>query len=239
MSLGKWLGMGAGWILLGPIGALFGFIFGSVFDGMQDAGVQQGAQTTQKGDFIFSLLILTASVMKADGRVLKSELNYVKKFFVGNFGESQAKDYIATLGKIIKEEFDVREIADQIHQYMDHASRTQLLQFLFEVAKSDGYVHPKEVELIKEISQHLGIRPAEYESIKAMFYEEVEQSYRILEVAGDATDDEVRDAYRKKVKENHPDKVAHLGEEIQRAANEKLKKINDAYEKIKRERGMV
>ena len=238
MGYSKWLGAGAGWIFGGPIGAIMGFVFGSMYDGMQKSVPDQGAQKTQKGDFVFSLLILTAAIMKADGKILKSELNYVKKFFVQNFGESQATDYISTLGKIIKQDFKVREVANQIQTYMDYPSRTQLLQFLFEVAKSDGFVHPKEVELIYQISQDLGIRPSEYESIKAMFYEDIDLNYKILELEKDATDEELRNAYRKKVKENHPDKVAHLGEEIQKAANEKLQKINAAYEKIKKERGI-
>ncbi len=238
MAYSKWLGAGAGWIFGGPIGAVMGFVFGSMYDGMKKDVPNQGAQKTQKGDFVFSLLILAAAIMKADNRVLKSELNYVKKFFAQNFGESQAADYISTLGKIIKQDFDVSEIADQIHKYMDYPSRSQLLQFLFEVAKSDGHVHPKEVAVIFQISQHLGIRAAEYESIKAMFYEDLVTNYKILEIHDGATDAEVKKAYYKKVKENHPDKVAHLGEEIQKAANEKLQKINAAYEKVKKERGM-
>ena len=238
MAYSKWLGAGAGWIFGGPIGAIMGFVFGSMYDGMKKGIPDQGAQETQKGDFVFSLLILTAAIMKADNRVLKSELNFVKKFFAQNFGDNQATDYISTLGKIIKQDFDVLEVADQIHKYMDYPSRAQLLQFLFEVAKSDGHVHPKEVEVIFQISQRLGIRDAEYVSIKAMFYEELEIIYKIIEVDKDATDAEVKKAYYKKVKENHPDKVAHLGEEIQKAANEKLKKINAAYEKIKKERGL-
>ena len=176
--------------------------------------------------------------MKADEKVLKSELNFVKDFFKQNFGISQAADYIITLREILKQEYDVIEIARQIGQYMDYPSRTQLLQYLFELAKSDNYVHPKEVELIEKISRNMGIRDAEFLSLKEMFFEEIENHYRILEVAVSATDEEVKAAYRKKVKENHPDKLAHLGPEIQKAANERLQKINEAYEKIKRERGI-
>ena len=239
MGILRGIGLGAvGWIFLGPIGGIFGFLFGSMYDGMLKEQAAKGAQQTQKGDFVFSLLVLTASVMKADGKVLKSELNFVKDFFKQNFGTSQAADYIITLREILKQEYDVIEIARQIGQYMDYPSRTQLLQYLFELAKSDNYVHPKEVELIEKISRNMGIRDAEFLSLKEMFFEEIENHYRILEVAVSATDEEVKAAYRKKVKENHPDKLAHLGPEIQKAANERLQKINEAYEKIKRERGI-
>ena len=238
MGYSKWLGAGAGWIFGGPIGAIVGFVFGSIYDNLKENVTVDGHYKTRQGDFIFSLLVLTAAVMKADERVLKSELNYVKNFFKHNFGREKAKEYISLLGKIIKQEFDIGPVAKQIRDNMDYPSRVQLLQFLFEIAKSDGKVHPRELEIIKRISRYLGIPASEYESVKAMFYEEVSVSYAILGVPETATNEEVRKAYLKKVKENHPDKVAHLGEEIQRAANERLQKINEAWEKIKKERGI-
>ena len=91
---GKWLGGGLGFVMGGPIGGLLGFLVGSVIDGAtQDSSAytSRPARTTQ-GDFGMSLLVLVAAVMKADGKVVKSELDYVKQFFVRQFGQESAKE---------------------------------------------------------------------------------------------------------------------------------------------------
>ena len=76
------------------------------------------------------------------------------------------------------------------------------------------------------------------ESIKAMFYEDTNAAYRILELEASVDDDEVKKAYRKMANKYHPDKVAYLGEDIRKAAGEKFRKVKDAYDTIKKDRGM-
>ena len=63
--------------------------------------------------------------------------------------------------------------------------------------------------------------------------------YRALGVADRATADEIKKAYRRLAKKHHPDKVSHLGEDFKKTADEKFKKVNEAFEKIKKERGMI
>jgi DnaJ like chaperone protein len=129
-------------------------------------------------------------------------------------------------------------VATQIKQSMDHSSRLQLLHFLFGISAADGHVHSTEVDEIRKISNNLGIRMADFESIKAMFYKDVYSSYKILETTPDANDDEVKKAYRKMAVKYHPDKVSHLGEVFQKAAKDKFQEVQAAYEQIKKERGM-
>ncbi|MBT8310686.1 MAG: DnaJ domain-containing protein, partial [Flavobacteriaceae bacterium] len=90
---------------------------------------------------------------------------------------------------------------------------------------------------IYTISGYLGISSRDFESIKAMFYSSRDNAYKILEVSKKATDDEVKKAYRKMAKKYHPDKVAHLGKEHQKGAEEKFKQVQRAYEQIQKERG--
>jgi DnaJ like chaperone protein len=235
-SYAKWVGGGLGWAFGGPIGGILGFMFGSMFDGMNSGKYEYGQ--TQTGDFAVSLLVLTAAVMKADGAARKSELNYVRRFYENNFGAERAGQYIKMLGELMKQQLDVRQVGQQIGQFMDYSSRMMLLQYLFGITQADGNYHPKEVEMVRVISGYMGIGQKDYESIKAMFIKDTGSAYQILEVSPDVTDEELKKAYRDLAKKHHPDKVSHLGEEVKKAAEEKFTKLNAAYEAIKVERGI-
>ncbi len=244
---GKWVGLGLGWTLGGPIGGLLGLVFGSMFDGMQGGSFayqgQQpyatpGVKQTRPGDFAASLIVLAAAVMKADGKVLKGELDYVKEFFKRQFGEKLAVENMLVLRELLKQEISVREVSQQIRSFMDHPSRLQLLHFLFGISSADGHVHSKEVEMIRKISDYLGISTPDFESIKAMFYKDLYSAYKILETTPDANEEELKKAYRKMATKYHPDKVTHLGDEFQKAANEKFQQVNAAWEQVKKERGI-
>jgi DnaJ like chaperone protein len=233
---GKWIGGGLGWALLGPLGGVLGFVVGSMFD--RADGSQRIFSGTTHGDFTMSLLTLTAAVMKADGKVMKSELEYVRQYFTRNFGVAASQEAMLYLRDLLKQDIPLRDVCYQIKQRLDHSSRLQLLHFLFGVSKADGKVHPMEVEVIERIAGYLGISSKDLESIKAMFYEDLDAAYRILEINSSANDDEVKKAYRKMANKYHPDKVAYLGEDIRKAAGEKFRKVKGAYEAIKKDRGM-
>ena len=126
----------------------------------------------------------------------------------------------------------------QIRQNLTHASRLQLIHFLFGIAKADGFVTEPEVHAIKIIAGYFYINQRDFESIKAMFYDSSDANYKILEISKTATDAEVKKAYRKMAKKYHPDKVQHLGKEHQKGAEEKFKRIQKAYEAIQAERGI-
>ncbi len=241
MKFGKWLAGGLGFALGGPIGAIMGFVLGSVYDNSDELIVQQGGRVgaSRSGDFAASLLILTAAVMKADNRILKSELDYVKAFFVRQFGEHYAKEQLLVLREILKQDIPLPDVCNQIKHHVDKPSRLQLLHFLFGISMSDGEVHPLEIKIIEQIADYLGIDEADFGSIKAMFVKDKKAAYHILEIEPTATDDEVKKAYRRMAVKYHPDKVHHLGEEFQKAANEKFQKVNEAFQQVKKERGFA
>lgn len=238
---GKWLGGGLGFVMGGPIGGLLGFLVGSVIDSttIYTSSYKPGTVRTSPGDFGMSLLVLVAAVMKADGKVVKSELDYVKQFFVSQFGQESAKEALLMLKDILKQEIPVMDVCQQISRNMDYSSRLQLLHLLFNVSLADRSIHPSEIEIIERISGYLGVASNDFLSIRNMFIPETDSSYKILEIEPSASNDELKKAYRRMAMKYHPDKVSHLGEEFRKTADEKFRKVNEAYEKIKKERNLV
>jgi DnaJ like chaperone protein len=250
-SFTKWIGAGLGFSLGGPIGAALGFAIGSFVDGFSEGdlteeqmeyqrNVELGSidSDTQSGDFEMSLLVLASIVIKSDGKIDQRELDFVRSQFLNMYGKERANNAFKLFKGIIKKEVSARQVCIQVREHMSHASRLQLLHFLFGIAKSDDFVSLPEVEEIKRIAGYLYINQYDFESIKAMFYDASENAYKILEIEKSATNTEVKKGYRKMVKKYHPDKLQGLGQEHLKGANEKFQSIQSAYEKIKEERGL-
>ena len=243
----KWLGAGLGFTLGGPIGAAIGFAIGSFVDGFSadDITIEQREYqrtvnqnpNTQSGDFEISLLVLASIVIKSDGKIDQRELNFVRSQFYAMYGKQRANHAFKLFKGVIKKDISARQVCVQIREHMPHASRLQLIHFLFGIAKADDFVSEKEIDEIRKIAGYLYINQPDFESIKAMFYDESGSAYKILEIEKTATDDEVKKAYRNLAKKHHPDKLQDLGEEHLKGAQEKFQSIQAAYEKIKKERG--
>lgn len=243
MGIGKWITGAIGWALGGPLGGLAGYLLGSLFEGesQQSQRVYQGggfSADEQRNSFLVSLLVLSAAVMKSDGKVMKSELEYVKDFIRRSFGEAALPQALQILKAALEKDIDVPQICAQIKLYMDPSQRLQLFHYLVGIANADGHVSQVEVEDLKKMAMYLGIPAQEAESILAMFGgQDVNSAYKILEIDPSASDDEVKKAYKKMAIKHHPDKVESLGDDVKKAAEEKFKSIVAAYEAIKKERG--
>jgi DnaJ like chaperone protein len=236
-SWNKWILGGLGWALGGPIGGIVGFSLGAI---SEDATKKYKPESTatRPNDFSVALLVLCAAVMKADNRLLKSELDYIRDFFIKQFGRDIAGNRMLLLREILKQDIPLSEVCAQIRSNVDHSSRLQLLHILFGVAAADGSVNKEESDVISRIAILLGISDRDFISIRSMFVQDHDAPYKILEIEKSATDDEVKKAYRRMAMKYHPDKVHHLGVEYQKDAQEKFKKINEAYEDIKKKRGI-
>jgi len=238
----KWLWGGLGWAMFGPIGGIMGYALGSMSVNAQGfhSNYQgySGGVPTQAGDFGAAMLILFAAVMKADNELKKTELEFVKQFFVQQFNIQYAQDRMRLFREIIKQDLPLQDVCLQIKKYMDHPSRLQMIHILFGLSQADGHVHPLEVKVIHTISGYLGVSAKDFDSIQAMFIKDTTAAYKILEIDPNASDKEVKKAYRKMAAKFHPDKVHHLGEEFQKLAEEKFKTLNDAYTQIKKIRDL-
>src|SRR5512145_733621 len=109
----KWIGAGLGWTIGGPIGALVGFAFGSLVDASDFEKFENANTDTTTGDFVVSLLVLMAAVMKADRRVMQSELTYVKQYLVKAFGEVEAAEMLRILRDVLKQDIPLNEVSQQ------------------------------------------------------------------------------------------------------------------------------
>ena len=195
-------------------------------------------QSSSKYDIPTMLMALSAAVMKADGKVLKIELDYVKQFFSQQFGNQFNSRHLQVLKQFLdSERIPINEICNDIRNRMPVEVRSQLVHYLFGIAKADGNVAESELNSIENIANLLGVSQQEFISLKNMFYRDVNSDYKILGVTSSASNEEVKKAYRKMAIAHHPDKVASMGEEYQKGAKEKFLKIQEAYENIKKNRG--
>ena len=248
MGYAKWIGGAVGWALGGPIGGVMGYWLGKMFsddslamDGGSGAmhGPQGNGQArpTGTGDFALSMVVLSAAVMQADERVLKSELDYVKQFFRTNFGQATAEQLTLALREALKNPVDVRGVCMQIRANMPHAKRLLLLQYLYGIARADGNVDPREVDLIRRMAAALGISDKDRASIEAPFHSEKPDPYTVLEIGRDASDADIKKAYRRLALKFHPDKVRDMGEAYANQAETRFIEVQEAYESLKKIRG--
>lgn len=253
MAFVKWIAGYLGWVVLGPIGGLLGYALGAAVDGYLDRSRQiSGGSTSgtanayqrkynaeeQRNSFMVSLLVLAAAVIKADGKTLQQELDYVKEFVRRNFGDAAVPEAIRMLERFTHQDVNIYSVGPQIAQYMNYSQRLQLFNFLVQIAMADGSFDKREKSVLEAVGSTIGLSSADVNSAIAMYYKETNSAYTVLGVRPDASDDEVRTAYRRMAMKHHPDKVSTLGPDVQKAAAEKFRQVQEAYEAIKRERGL-
>ena len=269
-NITKWLFAGLGWAIGGPIGLILGYFIGKAISsdkptegdtfGSEDAEPHRGPyrNTGTQQDINVALMVLIAAVMKVDGQVKKSELDYVKRFLLTNYGEARGKEMLKVLQQMVQRDIPINQVCQQIKVNTDYNTRYHMVDFLFGIGGADGEFHQSEINMLRLIAQYLGISTSDYTSIfeRHVGYSDTHYSrnsrdsrstsdsynkdpYRVLGIDSSATDDEVRKAYRKMAMKYHPDRVAGMGEEMQRNAAEQMKEINQAYEVIKQRRASM
>ena len=193
------------------------------------------------GDFELNLLTLCSVVIKSDGKVNQKELDYVRSYFVQAYGKERANATFKTFNEVIKNrEIDSERICAYMRSRTTYEVRLQILHFLFGITQADGHISNAEVNELRNIAHHLQINQRDFESIQAMFVKsnDTTSAYKILEIDKTATDAEVKKAFRTMAKKYHPDKLESMDEAYKKGAQEKFLKVQEAYEKIQKERGL-
>ena len=244
--LGKILGAGIGWGLMGPLGAILGYFVASSFSGRSSSFSETNRQTiydrqaadpNPAGSFAGALVVLFAAVARADRKIHPKELDFIQKYLKDKFGSQNSADMMALFNHAVKQSFDHVAVAYQVKQHVDYYSRLQLLQMLYGLAQADGKIDDEENRVIGDIAEALGIKARDHQSIRAIYDKEDTGPYKILGLKPEATNDEIKSAYRSLVRKYHPDKVSHLGDEFVQIAQEKFKAVKEAYDTLKNERG--
>ncbi len=240
----RWVLAILGFYIRGFMGAIFGFMIGSFIDSLRSKKTTfktsfGPSQTVSPADFELHLLSLASLVIKADGNVSQTELDFVRQYFVQSYGKDRANETFRVFNEVIKKrEISAQNICNLLRQRTRYESRLQILHFLFSIANADGRVSEPEVDEINRIAGFLGVFPRDFESIKAMFFQNPDSAYKILEIDRNATDAEIKTAFRTMAKKYHPDKLTHLDEAHRKGGEEKFKKVQEAYDQIKKERGL-
>ena len=211
-------------------GAFVGFFIGSF--------LSPKVQKISSKDFEINLLALASLVIKADGKVTQNELDFVRRYFVSAYGKNRANEVFKIFNQNVKNKgISVSKISRLFNLALNYESRLQVIHFLFGIAKADGNISELEIKKLLEFSNLFKLSYADFLSIKAMFVQQSDNAYKILELDKNATNDQIKKSYRELAKKHHPDKVQHLGDAYVKAAQDKFQQIQKAYQNIKNERG--
>jgi DnaJ like chaperone protein len=244
---GKIIGGAAGFALGGPLGALLGAIAGHAVDVRRDQAEEPEPQSlddrsaTKQIAFTIAVIVLGAKMAKADGIVSRAEVAAFKEVF--RVPEHELKNVARVFDQAKNDPGGFEPYAKQIARMFrkDHPVLEELLDGLFHIAKADGRVHDAEVAFLKNVALHFGFDEADFARIRESHLgPDKADPYTVLGINRTASNEEIKLAWRKLVRDNHPDKLMAQGLPVEfiELATQKLATINAAYDKVAKERGI-
>ena len=235
----KWLGAVIGYSFLRFPGAILGFMIGGFFEFLSKNSIQirTSSAVIRPEIFQLNLLALSALIIKADGKIQKKELDFVRSFFIGQYGKERADSIFKAFNTHIKKETQHLDQLTQVFvQQTAYETRLQILHFLFGIANADGNISDVELQKLSQVASGMRLRLPDFESIKAMFIKDTDNAYKILEIDTNASQDQIKSAYRRMAKKYHPDKLRGQDPAMIKGAEEKFREVQKAYETLMRQK---
>ena len=258
---GKIIGGMAGFAMGGPFGAVMGAAFGHAaetglggrmsnpFPGMSGFSINFGPAPSffpgQRDQlFAVAVVVLSAKVAKCDGPVTRLEIDAFKRAF--RIPQQAVRDIGALFDRARESEEDPLAYATQLgHAFADSQGILEdVLTALFSIASADGPINVKERDLLAGIGRNLGLGRAAWDRASGASPRRVTESeedpYAVLGLSRSASPEELRTTWKNLMRENHPDSLASRGmaPEFIAKASDKVARINAAWDRIKRERGI-
>lgn len=266
MILGKLLGTLLGYGMGGWLGALIGFFVGQMFDRgynqLQREGGPGNRQAVEQS-FFETLFTLLGHMAKADGRVSEEEVRQTEAYMaeMGLTAEHR-RQAIDLFKQGADPEFDLDAQLEAFRRTCGRRTRLvrMLLVYLVNIALADGELDETEVQVLRRIAEGLGLSSAMFEQLLRMIQaqnsfaggagggasgparaDELARAYDALGVSPEASDHQIKRAYRKLISEHHPDKLIGQGmpEDMIKQATERSQEIRKAYDLIKQARAQA
>lgn len=236
--------------------------------GFGNVGGITGIKTGKQSIFFKTAFTLMGTLAKADGRVSEEEIAHVEKFMTQlNMSATHRKQAINHFKEGSKADFKIEPLIQKFNTVTATSPnlKQMLMVYLVRVALADGEMHPEETNLLREIAPQLGYSEQAFEQFMAMLQGQdqfaggayhrgagssgvggytsanaIDSAYQALGVKKDNSDAEIKKAYRRLVREYHPDKLMGQGlpEAMIKEATERSQEIQTAYDLIKKSRGM-
>ena len=230
----------------GPLGAIIGLSLGHHLvdkkaEYSQSGAVPPKSEQAQAAYFVCIFSIL-GKIAKADGVVTNDELKVVDDFINGmNISETEKQFAKQVFNEAKNSNYSVEDFASQFYQINrgQPAVLHSFLDVLFRVAAADKVLHPAEEDALKKVKDIFQINDKQFSDIKSIYFTDVDRYYKLLSCSVDSSNDEIKKSYKKLVRDFHPDTIVSKGlpEEFTEFAASRFREIQEAYEKVRKERG--